>query len=421
MVISVKAKIKLNEYTNVPIKISGSKNSSLPIIAASILCDETVTLENVPNITDVNILINILKDIGYKINYNNNDNTLVIYPSIIKRKHFYNSKINKLRGSYYLIGALIGKNNYSDFSYLYPGGCKLGDRPINYHVNAFSNMGLKIKSSKNKIKVKGFKKNIIHNLEYPSVGTTINIILASCKIEDKTIINNASIEPEVIDVCNFLKSMGVNILIHDRSITIIGKKYLHKTNYKIMEDRIEAGTFLLMGALHNGITITNVKYSNLDYLINLLSSIGYNFDINNNSITLLPFDKNEIKPFNITLEPHPGFPTDLGPLMCVLASQIKGTSYITETVFKDRFNHIYELRKLNIDISLDNNIIIINGINNVTNSTIKASDLRCAASLLLAASINNQYSIIEDIDFLFRGYENIKDKLNNLGINFITF
>ena len=417
MVISVKAKVKLNKYNNTKVKISGSKNSSLPIIAASILCDEVVTLHNIPNITDVNVLVNILKYIGYKVEHDNDK--LIIHPSHIKKKHFHNSNINKLRGSYYLIGALIGKFEYSNFSFIHPGGCKLGDRPIDYHIKAFSNMGLNIKTSNNIIKVKGYKKNIIHNLNYPSVGTTINIILASCKLESKTIISNASIEPEVLDLCDFLKSMGVNIIIHNRTITIIGKKYLHKTEYIVMEDRIEAGTFLLIGAIHNGITISNINPYNISYLIHLLKDIGYEICINEKELTLLPYDIAKIKPFNIILEPHPGFPTDLGPLMCVLASQINGTSYITETVFKDRFNHVNELKKLNIDIKLENNKIIVNGRNKIINSVIKASDLRCAASLVLASSINNNYSIIENIDYLFRGYENIQNKLNSLGIDFI--
>lgn len=414
----MKAKIKLDKYINNCINISGSKNSSLPIICASILCDEIVILKNVPLISDVFLLINILKDIGYQLVLNKEDHTLTIYPSIINKKYFHNSKITKLRGSYYLIGCLIAKNNKSDFSFLHPGGCKLGTRPINYHINAFKNMGLDIKTNNKVIKVKGQIHECIHYLDYPSVGTTINIILASSKLEKESIIYNASIEPEVIDLCEFLKSMGVNITITNRIIKIKGNKYLSSTKYKIMEDRIEAGTFLILGALHQGITVNNINPSNLSFLTDLLISCGYKLKITSNSITLLPFKKEDILPFNITLEPHPGFPTDLGPLMCVLASQINGISYIKETVFKDRFSHIDELKKMNIDISLNNNTIIIKGISNVCNSQIKAQDLRCAASLLLSASISSELSTIENIDYLFRGYENIKYKLASLGIDF---
>lgn len=414
----MKAKIRLKQYNNTEIKISGSKNSSLPIIAASILCDEVVILRNIPNISDVNILLDILKKMGYKFEYSNN--TLIVFPTIIKQKVFNYKKINKLRGSYYLIGSLIGKYELSNFSFLTPGGCKLGVRPINYHLNAFKNMGLTITTTDCLVNILGTKRNTIHNLDYPSVGATINIILASSKLEKETVITNASIEPEVIDVCEFLKSMGVSISINERTIKIIGKKYLHSTEYNVMEDRIEAGTFLILGAIHKGITIKNVNPKNLEYLTSLLINCGYTLTINNDHIILHNPEKENLKPFNIILSPHPGFPTDLGPLISVLASQINGESSIIETVFKDRFSHVYELLKMNISINQINNKIIIKGKNNIKNSTVKASDLRCAATLMLAGSLNSNFTIIENIDYLFRGYENIKEKLNSLGIEFIV-
>lgn len=414
----MKAKIRLKQYNNTEIKISGSKNSSLPIIAASILCDEVVILRNIPNISDVNILLDILKKMGYKFEYSNN--TLIVFPTIIKQKVFNYKKINKLRGSYYLIGSLIGKYELSNFSFLTPGGCKLGVRPINYHLNAFKNMGLTITTTDCLVNILGTKRNTIHNLDYPSVGATINIILASSKLEKETVITNASIEPEVIDVCEFLKSMGVSISINERTIKIIGKKYLHSTEYNVMEDRIEAGTFLILGAIHKGITIKNVNPKNLEYLTSLLINCGYTLTINNDHIILHNPEKENLKPFSIILSPHPGFPTDLGPLISVLASQINGESYIIETVFKDRFSHVYELLKMNISINQINNKIIIKGKNNIKNSTVKASDLRCAATLMLAGSLNSNFTIIENIDYLFRGYENIKEKLNSLGIEFIV-
>lgn len=414
----MKAKIRLKQYNNTEIKISGSKNSSLPIIAASILCDEVVILRNIPNISDVNILLDILKKMGYKFEYSNN--TLIVFPTIIKQKVFNYKKINKLRGSYYLIGSLIGKYELSNFSFLTPGGCKLGVRPINYHLNAFKNMGLTITTTDCLVNILGTKRNTIHNLDYPSVGATINIILASSKLEKETVITNASIEPEVIDVCEFLKSMGISISINERTIKIIGKKYLHSTEYNVMEDRIEAGTFLILGAIHKGITIKNVNPKNLEYLTSLLINCGYTLTINNDHIILHNPEKENLKPFNIILSPHPGFPTDLGPLISVLASQINGESSIIETVFKDRFSHVYELLKMNISINQINNKIIIKGKNNIKNSTVKASDLRCAATLMLAGSLNSNFTIIENIDYLFRGYENIKEKLNSLGIEFIV-
>ena len=412
----MKAKVKLNDYNNTVIQISGSKNSGLPIIAASILCDETCIINNVPNISDVNKLINIIKKMGYNIFYKNN--TVITKPTLIKKRKFHFSDIKKIRGSYYLIGAMIGKYRYCDFSFLYPGGCNFDNRPIDFHLQSFNKMGIETRSKNNKLYFKGTKKETTHFLTYPSVGTTINIILASCKLNNKTIINNASIEPEVIDLCEFIKSMGANISISNRTIIIEGKEYLTSSNYTIMGDRIEAATFLTIGALHNGITITNIKEKDILEIICLFKEIGFGFDICDQYISLYKTNK-LIKPFNICLNPYPGIPTDIGPILCVLASQINGTSTIIDNVYPNRISHINELKKLNIDISTNNNLITINGKTKILNNKVKVRDLRCGASLILASSLNINYSYIYGIDKIFRGYDDIKHKLNNLGIDFI--
>lgn len=408
-------KLKLRKYQFNTVTISGSKNSSLPIIAGSILCDEQVILNNVPDISDVHLLISILKNMGIDIVFKNNN---VIYkPSFVKQKYFNYNSIKKLRGSYYIMGALIGKTNDIHFSFLYPGGCKFSTRPINYHLQAFKNMGIKIKANNKKINFKGNKHAATHNLPFPSVGATINIILASSKIEATTYINNASIEPEVIDLCNFLISMGANIKISNRTITINGKKEFKKTNYEIMEDRIEAGTFLILGALHDGIQINNVNPKNLEPLIDLLKQIGFNIKSEYNTITL--YNKKEsLLPFNLEINPFPSFPTDLGPLICVLASQINGISNIIDKVYKDRISHINELQKFNINITNYDNIITIKGINKINNCTACALDLRCGAALIIAASLSNEYSIITNVENILRGYEKLSEKLNSLGIEF---
>ena len=354
----MKAKVRLNKYKNNSITISGSKNSSLPIIAASLLCDDDVIIHNVPNISDINKLIKIIKKIGFDITFHNN--TVRIKQKEIYKKKFYFQEIKQLRGSYYLIGTLIGKSNYCDFSFLYPGGCKFGYRPIDFHLKAFKKMGICNYSKSNKLFFKGYKTNCIHDLKYPSVGATINIILASCKMNKQTIITNASIEPEVIDVCNFLNSMGTDIVINKRTIVINGNNHLHSTEYTVMGDRIEAGTFLILGAIHNGITITNIKKDYLLDIINLLSSIGCYFDITDKYIKLYKINK-ILKPFDISLSPYPGIPTDLGPILSVLASQCEGLSTINDLVYSDRTTHIKELQKMNITISNINNKISIYG------------------------------------------------------------
>ena len=411
----MKAKVRLNKYKNNSITISGSKNSSLPIIAASLLCDEDVIIHNVPNISDINKLIKIIKKIGFDITFHNN--TVRIKQKEIYKKKFYFQEIKQLRGSYYLIGTLIGKSNYCDFSFLYPGGCKFGYRPIDFHLKAIKKMGICNYSKGNKLFFKGYKTNCIHDLKYPSVGATINIILASCKMNKQTIITNASIEPEVIDVCDFLNSMGTEIVINKRTIVINGNNHLHSTEYTVMGDRIEAGTFLILGAIHNGITITNIKKDYLLDIINLLSSIGCYFDITDKYIKLYKINK-ILKPFDISLSPYPGIPTDLGPILSVLASQCEGLSTINDLVYSDRTTHIKELQKMNITISNINNKISIYGKSFIFNNKVISYDLRCCAALVLAASLSNKYSYIYNIQYLFRGYENIKQKLNNLCIDF---
>lgn len=412
----MKVQIRTKEYHSNTIKISGSKNSALPIIAAALLCDEDVTIRNIPNISDIKTLISIIKGLNCAISFL--DNTIYIKKNVLKYKKLKDKNITKLRGSYYLLGSLIGLKNDINLSCLYPGGCKFGKRPINYHLNAFKQMNLKVKTIGKKIIIKGNKKVVNHHLEYPSIGTTINIILASSKATGKTIIYNAALEPEVIDVCNFINSMGGNIKVKDnREIEIDGVSYLHSTNYKIISDRIEAGTFLILGALHKGIKITNIDTHMLTPVTDVLYTIGCNLIINKKSIIL----KNDtsLKPFNLEINPYPSFPTDLGPLMCVLASKISGTSTIIENIYPDRLSHIPELQKLNINIKSENNIINITGINKIKNTEVTAHDLRCAATLILAASLSSSFSTIYHIEHLFRGYEDIKKKLNSLGIDFI--
>lgn len=412
----MKAKVRTKEYHYNTIKISGSKNSGLPIIAAGLLCDEDVIIRNVPCISDIKTLIAIIKGLNCDINFV--DNTVYIKKSDLVYKKIKDKNISKLRGSYYLIGSLIGLNTSLNMSILYPGGCKFGKRPINYHLKAFKDMNLKVKASKKKIIIKGKKQITNHNLEYPSIGTTINIILASSKSNGITIINNAAIEPEVIDVCNFINSMGGNIIVKDnRTIEIHGVHYLHSTNYKIISDRIEAGTFLILGAMHNGIKITNIDASIITPITTVLKNIGYNIIINKKSIIL----KNDtlIKPFNLELNPYPAFPTDLGPLMCVLASTIPASSTILDNIYPDRTSHIDELKKLNINIKKKDNTIVITGGNILINNDVTAHDLRCSAALVLAASLSSSFTVIDHIEHLFRGYEDIRKKLNSLGIDFV--
>ncbi len=408
----MKAKINKCNYINKTINISGSKNSALPIICAAILCDENITLHNIPEIKDVQTLIEIMNSIGYGTSFNNN--TLEIINSNGIQTTINDERVSSLRGSYYFIGALLGKTNH--IKTLYPGGCNLGKRPIDYHLEAFRNMGASIIEEKKYLTIQNLGKPFTHNLKFPSVGTTINIILASVKLNGLTCINNAAIEPEVIDVCNFLKSMGANINVSGTTITIEGVEYLHYSEYTIISDRIEAGTFLILGALHDGIKIRNANPEHLTTVLALLKTIGCIIKVKGNIITLIK--NQDLVPFNVRIGPYPQFPTDLGPQLAVLATQINGESTINDIVYNKRLAHVHELKRMRANIEYKNETIIIYGKVMLEPHHVKAHDLRCAAALVLAASMNEDPTTIHNIDVLFRGYEDIGIKLRNLGFNF---
>ncbi len=407
-------KLFLKDYNNEAIiSISGSKNAALPIIAAAILSDETIYINNIPNIEDVKTMLHLLDYLKIKNTYKNN--TLIIQP---KRKITSNIKTkltSKLRGSYYFIGSLLSKNSKVKINNI--GGCNLGKRPINYHLKAFKEMGFNVYQNNDETKIKGKLKHSIIDLEYPSVGTTINIILASVKNKKKikTIINNASIEPEVVDLCNFLKSMGAQIQgINSSNLMITSVNHLHSSNYTIISDRIEAGTFLILGALHNGIMLKNTNTSHLYSLINKLENIGCLIYEHNDLLYLKP---NKLKSLNISTDVYPSFPTDLAPQISILASQCPGFSTIAETVYKDRFSHINELRKLNLEIIKNENISYIKGSQkvNYNNKTLNCKDLRQGAALILASSLSDKAVTISNTHYIDRGYEDFYTKLEQLG------
>lgn len=413
--------IQLKEYNNKEIiEIGGSKNSSLPIIAGAILCDEIVYINNIPNISDVQNMLSILDHL--KIKYHYHSNTLKIFPKKIINANLNTEKTKELRGSYYYIGALLSKKSKVKFYTI--GGCKLGNRPINYHINAFKRMGFKIKTDESQNKIYGKIKSTVITLTQTSLGTTINIILASAKNKKGTniTIKNASCEPEVVDLCNFLNSMGAKIKGEGTStINIKSVKYLHSTNYKIISDRIEAGTYLILGALHNGIKLKNVNIKHLESLIQKLEGIGCKI-YEKDSILYLETNKN--KSLSINTNPYPDFPTDLAPQASVLASQLNGFSTITENIYKDRFSHIDELKKLNIQIIENMSTTYIQGKQDVIYNKKKliCKDLRQGAALILAASLSKDPVTISNIEFVERGYENIYNKLKKLGfvISFIN-
>lgn len=406
-------KSKLEKQIGGTIKISGAKNSAVAIICGCLLTDEEVILQNIPNIYDITNLINIIKEMGHFINLENNT---LFFKRNNNRKYKFNENLNKLRGSYYLIGSYLGFMKKILFKQC--GGCVIGKRPINYHQLGFRLLNVKIKETKKGTlyKTKKLLGNLI-KLQFPSVGATINLLFASVLAKGNTIIENAATEPEVTDVINFLNSMGANIVGQNTNrLTIYGVNKLHGTKYTIIPDRIEAGTYLAIGCLkpNQPVTVTNVYPQHLTSFLETLEAIGHNVTINHDSITVSMGES--LTPVDITTSPYPGFPTDLGPIITTILTQVPGTSTLTEQIFENRFNHIGDLNKMGADITILNNTLIINGKTVLNGGKVDCHDLRAGASLLLAGILSNKHTIIKDIEIFKRGYEDPITKLKFLKI-----
>lgn len=406
-------KQKNNKKISGTVQISGAKNSAVAVIPACLLTDEEVTLYNIPDISDISNLVNILKEMGHFIKFENNT---INFKRNNKAKDIFSTSPSKLRGSLYLIGSYLAYNKKIIFQK--SGGCNIGKRPIDYHQNGFRLLNVKIKEKKKGTLYK--TKKLVGNkivLEFPSVGATINLMLAAVLAKGNTIIENAALEPEVTDVANFLNSMGANISgINTKRLLIQGVNKLHGTKYTIISDRIEAGTYLALGCLKENqpVTITNIDPSLLTSYTKALQDIGHNIIINSNSITASK--GTNLSPIDIVTAPYPGFPTDLGPIITTLLTQIPGTSTLTENIFENRFNHIGDLNKMGANITIHNNTIIIKGETPLYGGKVNCHDLRAGASLLLAGIISSKHTIIRDFEIFKRGYEKPITKLKQLNI-----
>lgn len=413
----MKLKIRGKKHIEGTVQISGAKNSAVAIIPAATLTDEPITLYNIPDIADVRIQIDILNNHGYKATFS--DNTLKIQrdKTIKKINTNFNDNVESLRGSYYFIGSYLSR--YKKIKIKSIGGCNLGPRPINYHLDAFKlmNANYNITNDYIEISTKKLKGATIY-LEYPSVGTTINIIIASVLAKGKTIIKNAALEPEVEDLGNFLLRMGAQIEgLGTQTITITGVKKLHGCDYTIISDRIEAATYLAIGAISegDGLTVSNVDPSHLIAVTDILKKMGHSLSIDRDSITIIK--GTSLSPVDIITKPYPGFPTDLNPIFAVLLSQIQGESHIQETVFLDRTSHINELNKMGANIMTRNQTTTITGISDLKCNLVEAKDLRCAAALMIASLLSRCTTTIDNIEYLLRGYEKPIEKLKCLNIN----
>lgn len=407
-----KIKIEGRNTLSGTINISGAKNSAVALIPASILCDEVVKISNVPNISDIDSLEEILLHLNAKI-YRNKD-VVTIDSSNIENKKIHENLSNKLRASYYFMGALLGKFKKVDM--YFPGGCSIGERPINLHLKGFEKLGATIKEEGNHFIIEA--NNLVGNkiyLDVPSVGATINIMLAAVKAKGKTTIENAAKEPEIVNVATLLNNMGAKIKgAGTNVITIYGVNYLHSCFHEVIPDRIEAGTYLIIGALlGDKLKINNIIPSHVESLTSKLKEAGVKMKINDDNIIISKSDK--YKPIDIETLVFPGFPTDLQQIMIPFLTQCDGISSVRETIYENRFKNVEYLNMMGSDINIDGRKIYIKGKTKLQGKDVKATDLRAGACMLIAGLIADGVTTISDIEHVLRGYENIIEKLKNIG------
>lgn len=397
------------------VKISGSKNSSLPILAATLLSNKKVKILNLPNVKDIETMIFLLKSLGSKITFNKKKKFAQINNSNQNKKFASYNWIKTFRGGFLVLGPLLAKFGYAKVSL--PGGCAIGARPVDIHLKALSKLGVKYKITQGYIYARAPKGLKGTRIRFPkiSVGATENLIIAATLAKGKTILKNCAIEPEINDLVNFLRKMGCNIKwTGKRTVTVIGVKKLKELNYKVMFDRIETGTYMIASILTNGdLKIINIEPKIIKTEIDILKKVGAIVTIKKNELRIL--GRKKTKNIKISTSPYPGFPTDLQAQLMVLLCKAYGRSEITEKIFENRFMHASELNRMGAKIKIVGNRSIIEGNVNFKSAELMATDLRASVSLVLAALTANGKSIINRIYHLDRGYENIEKKLKKIG------
>lgn len=397
--------------------ISGSKNASLPIIISSLLFDDPVHFENVPKVRDIFTLINLIKVLGREVEFNEEKEILKI-SNKNKNKYFAPYSIMRtMRAGVLVLAPLLAKFGKARVSL--PGGCSIGARPVNLHLEALKKLGAKINVKNGYIDAIAPKGLSGSNIKFPSisVGATESIIIAAVLAKGITKISNAAIEPEIIDLINFLNKCGADIKYNSkRRIIIKGVKFLYPVRHRIIPDRIEAATYAIAALITNGkLLVKKVNNEHLENIFNVLKKIGANIKIFKDSFVI--FRKHQLKPFKIITKPYPGFPTDMQAQFMALATQIKGSSVINEEIFENRFLHVSELMRMGADIKIKKQKAIINGIKNLNSAEVMATDLRASVSLVLAALSAKGTTTINRIYHLDRGYSKLEKKLNLCGAN----
>lgn len=406
--------IKGGTPLNGEVTIGGAKNAALGILAAAIMADETVVIDNLPNVRDINVLLTAIESIGATVK-RIGPHVVSINGSTINDMTIDYDSIRKIRASYYLLGALLGK--YKKAQVALPGGCEIGSRPIDLHLKGFRALGATVSIEHGMINTSADE--LVGNhifMDTVSVGATINIMLAACMAEGKTVIENAAKEPHIVDVANFLNSMGANIKgAGTDKIRMTGVTSLHASEYSIIPDQIEAGTFMVASAATRGdVLIKNVIPKHLEAISVKLMEIGATVEEFDDAIRVT--SDHRLGHTQIKTLPYPGFPTDMQPQIATLLALSDGTSIVTESIFENRFKYVDELSRMGASIKVEGgNVAIIEGVEGFTGAAISAPDLRAGAALVVAALVAEGYSTVDCIHYIERGYECFEDKLAALG------
>lgn len=395
------------------VQIGGAKNAALAILAAAIMTDETVTIDNLPDVNDINVLLEAMSGIGATIQRIDR-HTVKINGSGVRDFSIEYDYIKKIRASYYLLGALLGKYNKAEVAL--PGGCNIGSRPIDQHLKGFKAIGADVVIEHGKIIAEAEQLKGTHlYFDVVSVGATINVMMAAAMAEGTTIMENVAKEPHVVDVANFLNSMGANIRGAGTDvIKIKGVPKLHKTEYSIIPDQIEAGTFMMAAAATRGdITVMNVIPKHLEATTAKLVEIGCEVEEFDDAVRVV--SKGRLKHTQVKTLPYPGFPTDMQPQMGVTLALCSGTSTITESIFENRFKYLDELARMGANIKVEGNSATIEGVEKFSGARVSAPDLRAGAALCIAGLVAEGITIVDDIVYIQRGYERFEEKLRSLG------
>jgi len=395
------------------VDISGAKNAVLPLMTAALLVDGKTTINSVPDLRDTRTMIRLLEIIGANVTFKNN--SLSIDASDINNLEAPYDLVKTMRASFYVLGPLLAR--FGEVRVSLPGGCAWGPRPVDFHLKGLEKLGAKISLESGYILAKAeyLKGNKI-SFDFPSVGATGNILMASVLARGETQIENAAKEPEIVQLCEMLNQMGANIIgIGTDKITVNGVDKLHPVDIDVIPDRIEAGTYLIAGATMGDITLNNCNPKHLNDVINKLKLSGANITSTENSVSIQKIDT--IKAVDLTTEVYPGFPTDLQAQWMVFMSIAKGKSIIIDTVYHDRFTHIPELNRLGADIQLTDNKAVVNGVNKLKGAQVMSTDIRASAALILGAIIAEGKTEISRVYHIDRGYDSIEKKFRNLGVD----